>query len=75
MIIFHLKELLQQQKISQNKFARMTGIRPNTINDLVNNKTKRLEIATFNKILKVIVRWGYALPDFIEYKEKNNEKF
>lgn len=70
MIIFHLKELLQQQKISQNEFARMTGIRPNTINDLVNNKTKRLEIATFNKILKVIVRWGYTLPDFIEYREK-----
>lgn len=70
MIIFHLEELLQQQKISQNEFARMTGIRPNTINDLVKNKTKRLEIATLNKILKVIVRWGYTLPDFIEYREK-----
>lgn len=70
MIIFHLEELLQQQKISQNELARMTGIRPNTINDLVNNKTKRLEIATLNKILKVIVRWGYTLPDFIEYREK-----
>lgn len=69
MIIFHLEELLKQQQISQNKFARMAGIRPNTINDITNNNVKRLEITTLNKILKIIIKWGYSLSDFIEYKE------
>lgn len=69
MIKFHLKELLQQQNISQNEFARITGVRPNTINDIVNNKIKRLEMVTLNKVLSEIIKLGYTVSDFIEYKE------
>lgn len=68
MIIFHLEELLEKENISQNKFARITGIRPNTINDIVNNKVQRIELRTLTKILNVITRWGYSLTDLIEYK-------
>lgn len=68
MIIFHLAELLEKENISQNKFARITDIRPNTINDIVNNKVQRIELRTLTKILSVITRWGYSLTDLIEYK-------
>lgn len=70
MIIFHLADLLEKENISQNKFARITGVRPNTINDIVNNKVQRIELRTLTKILNVITRWGYSLTDLIEYKEK-----
>lgn len=70
MIIFYLADLLEKENISQNKFARITGVRPNTINDIVNNKVQRIELRTLTKILNVITRWGYSLTDLIEYKEK-----
>lgn len=69
MVIFHLKNLLKQQHLSQNEFARMTGIRPNTINDIANNKMRRIEVVTLNKILKAIIMLGYTVSDLIEYKE------
>lgn len=70
MIIFHLADLLEKENISQNKFARITGVRPNTINDIVKNKVQRIELRTLTKILNVTARWGYSLTDLIEYKEK-----
>jgi DNA-binding Xre family transcriptional regulator len=50
-ITFNLDELLKELKISRNRFSVCSGIRPNTINDMCNGITKRIEINTLNSIL------------------------
>lgn len=69
MIIFHLAEILRDNDISQNQFARMSNIRPNTINEIVNNTLKRLELDTFAKLLIALKQIGYSIDDLIEVKE------
>ncbi|MBD8047795.1 helix-turn-helix domain-containing protein [Clostridium faecium] len=69
MIIFHLAEILRDNDISQNQFARMSNIRPNTINEIVNNTLKRLELDTFAKLLIALKQIGYSVDDLIEVKE------
>ena len=69
MIIFHLAEILRDNDISQNQFARMSNIRPNTINEIVNNTLKRLELDTFAKLLIALKQIGYSVDDIIEVKE------
>lgn len=69
MIIFHLAEILRKNDISQNQFARMSNIRPNTINEIVNNTLKRLELDTFAKLLIALKQIGYSVDDLIEVKE------
>lgn len=70
MIKFQLDTILKANDISQNKFAKETGIRPNTINNIVNNKTKRIEVKTIDKIVKQINKWGYTVSDLITYEEE-----
>lgn len=47
----------------------MSDIRPNTINEIVNNKLKRLELETFAKLLITLEKLGYSVNDLIELKE------
>lgn len=68
MIIFHLADILRENKISQNQFARISDIRPNTINKIVNNKLKRLELETFTKLLVALKELGYSMDDLIELR-------
>lgn len=51
MINFNLKQILYDQKISQNEFAKMTGIPKATISDLCNNKRKSIQ---FNHLLTIV---------------------
>ena len=51
MIYFKLDSLLKQHNYSRTRFAHESGVRPNTINDMCNGNTKRLEINTLNSIL------------------------
>lgn len=67
MLIFHLDNILKSEQISQTKFADYCHVRPNTISDICNNKIKRLEIKTFNKIMKQLTLMGYSINDFMEY--------
>lgn len=69
MIIFHLSDILKKEGLSQNQFARISDIRPNTINEMVNNKLKRLELETFAKLLIALKSLGYSVNDLIELKE------
>lgn len=69
MIIFHLSDILKKEGLSQNQFARISDIRPNTINEMVNNKLKRLELKTFAKLLIALKNLGYSVNDLIELKE------
>jgi DNA-binding Xre family transcriptional regulator len=73
MIYFNLDKLLKQYKYSRTQFARITGVRPNTINDMCNGKTKRLELSTLNSIMKalnMISDQPIYLSDLMEYREE-----
>lgn len=50
-IFFNLDFLLKELKISRNYFSSCCGVRPNTINDMCNGVTKRIEVSTLNSIL------------------------
>ncbi|CVM28645.1 MULTISPECIES: helix-turn-helix domain-containing protein [Bacillus] len=72
MIYFKLDNLLKQIGCSRNNFANTSGIRPNTINDMCNNKTKRIEIETLIAILKTlndISDIPIVIEDLMEYRE------
>lgn len=68
MIEFKLDAILKDQGLSQNQFARRTRIRPNTINNIVNNQAKRIGIETIDRILGEINKWGYDISDLISYR-------
>lgn len=70
MIKFFLHEVLQELNISQTKFAKHANIRPNTINDLCNNRTKRIEVETLNRIMETIYilsKSSYSINDIIRH--------
>jgi DNA-binding Xre family transcriptional regulator len=72
-IKFYLDEILRELKISQTKFAKQANIRPNTINNIYNNKTKRFEIETLDKILTTLNSIGnrnYDVGDLIKFENK-----
>ncbi|GIP20165.1 helix-turn-helix transcriptional regulator [Paenibacillus sp. J22TS3] len=54
MIKFNLEHTIQQIGITKNKLAVLSEVRPNTINDLANGTSKRIEIDTLEKILTTI---------------------
>jgi len=75
MIKFSLNKVLQELNISQNKFAKQTNIRPNTINDICNNRTKRIEVSTLNRImllLNQISNNSYEVGDIIKFENESD---
>jgi predicted transcriptional regulator len=54
MIKFNLDELLKEYNISRTKFSHLAKVRPNTINDMCNGNTKRIEVETLNNIMRTI---------------------
>ena len=73
MIKFFLNEILEELNISQTGFAKQADIRPNTINDICNNRTKRIEISTLNQIMKVLNELNedsYNINDLISYSNE-----
>lgn len=75
MIRFELKNILENEKMSQYKFSKLTKIRPNTISNIVNNNIKRLNIKSLDTILKELDKYGYSINDLINYtsEETKNE--
>lgn len=67
MITFNLKEILENEGLSQNQFSKMSDVRPNTINSICNNTLKRLEISTLEKILAALSDMGYSIEDVVKY--------
>lgn len=74
MIYFKLDKLLKQYKYSRTQFAHLAGIRPNTINDMCNGNTKRLELETLNSIMKALNKISddsIKLSHLMGYSEEN----
>lgn len=70
MIVFYLKEILSELNISQTYFAKLSNVRPNTINDMCNNKTKRIEVHTLSQIMSTLNKLSeneYKICDIIKF--------
>lgn len=78
MIYFKLNALLKQLNYSRNQFAQISGVRPNTINDMCNGNTKRLELDTLILILKGLNRISenhIEISDLMEFREEKQHEF
>ncbi|MBS2773019.1 helix-turn-helix transcriptional regulator [Anoxybacillus rupiensis] len=76
MIYFKLDALLKQLNYSRNRFSQLSGVRPNTINDMCNGNTKRLELETLNAILEALNRISQRpidISDLIEFKKEDKK--
>lgn len=74
MICFKLDVFLKKHRLSRNRFSQLTGIRPNTINDMCNGNTKRIELETLNTIMKSlneISREKMCVSDLMAYREED----
>lgn len=72
MIIFELDRILKEFKISRTKFASISHVRPNTINDMCNGITKRIEVETLDNIMKAINQLSkepIIVADIIKYEK------
>jgi DNA-binding Xre family transcriptional regulator len=75
MIKFNLDEILKKHNISRTKFANIAKVRPNTINDMCNGNTRRIEIDTLNSIMRAINELGNKplnLAELIFYVKDEN---
>ncbi|MFL7939213.1 helix-turn-helix domain-containing protein (plasmid) [Priestia megaterium] len=78
MIYFKLNALLKQLNYSRNQFAQISGVRPNTINDMCNGNTKRLELDTLTSILRALNKISekhVEVSDLMEFREEKQHEF
>ena len=66
MIYIKLIELLDDIPMSQHELSRLTGIRQATINDMCQNKTKRLGL---DNLAKICIALNCEITDILELKE------
>lgn len=65
MVHVHLSRLLGERKMPQAELARITGIRPNTINDLYHGTAERVSLDHIDRICEAI---GCELEELLERK-------
>lgn len=70
-IIVRLSRLLGERKLSQAELARMTGIRPNTINDLYHDTAERVSLDTFDRICEAL---DCTLEELLERKPNSMKR-
>lgn len=68
MIKIKLSEVLGRKKMTRKKLSELTNIRPNTIGDLYNEKVKKIDIDTLDKICSVL---GCDISELLEYQSNN----
>lgn len=67
MIHIKLSEMLGRKKMTRKRLSELTGVRANTICDMYNEKVKKIDIETLDRICTVL---NCNISDIIEY-EKN----
>lgn len=65
MIVLHLSRLLGERKMPQSELARLTGIRPNTINELYHGTIERIGLDQLDRICEVL---DCSLGELLERK-------
>ncbi len=71
MIKIKLSEVLGRKKMTRKKLAELTNVRPNTIGDLYNEKVKKIDIDTLDKICNVL---ECDISDLLEYQTNDEVK-
>ncbi len=54
MVVMHLSRLLGENRISQAELSRLTGIRPNTLNDLYHGVAERISFEHLDRICEAL---------------------
>ncbi|MEY8731009.1 XRE family transcriptional regulator [Peribacillus frigoritolerans] len=81
-IEYGLNAILGEIKETRNKIAVEAKVRPATIYDMAEGKTKRIELATIESILDVINEFArnveglnktYTIDDLFKYSKKDAE--
>lgn len=62
MVVIRLSTLFGEHKMSQADLARITGIRPNTINDLYHDVAERINLEHLDRICEAL---GCLLGDLV----------
>ncbi len=64
MVKIHLSRLLGEKRMSQRRLAEATGLRPNTINELYNERAKRIDFTTIERLCRAL---DCQVSDLFEY--------
>lgn len=64
MIKVYLSRLLGEKRWSQAQLSRLTGIRPNTLNDIYNEMADRISLEHIDRICEVL---DCTISDLMEY--------
>lgn len=67
MIHIKLSEVLGRKKMTRKHLAELTGVRPNTIGDLYNEKTKKIDLDILNRICNTL---DCSISDILEYEKE-----
>lgn len=67
MIIFRLKEIMEQRNISGYALAKMTGIRPNTISDWCADEGAAVRSITVDTLDKICSALNCNISDILEH--------
>lgn len=65
-----LDQRLKESKMSQHELARLTGVRQPSINEMCQNKTKRLPLDNLAAICKVL---NCDISDIIELEKEHSD--
>lgn len=68
MIRIKLSEVLGRKKMTRKKLSELTGVRPNTIGDLYNEKVRKIDIDILDRICTVL---ECDIEDILEYQSNN----
>lgn len=66
MIRIKLSEQLGKKKMTRKKLSDLTGVRANTIGDMYNEKIKKIDLDTLDRICTVL---DCEVSDIIEYQK------
>ncbi|MED1874163.1 helix-turn-helix transcriptional regulator [Brevibacillus agri] len=70
MIRFKLLDFIEENGITRGALAREAKVRPNAVYEMCDNKTKRVDLDTFDKILETLSNMtgrDVILADVLEY--------
>ena len=71
MIRIRLSEILGKKKMTRKKLSELTGIRANTICDYYNEKVKKIDVESLNRICTVL---GCEVSDVLVFEKESEEK-
>lgn len=71
MIRIKLSEVLGRKKMTRKKLAELANVRPNTIGDIYNEKVRKIDLDTLDRICAVL---KCNISDLLQYQDENGEK-